>query len=185
MMMVIRWLLLSYLIFLLSGCAETGSKIKSLDGASVYLADYDASRRGELLTIQYGDKQTTRIRSCSEPAPDVALSFLNAIKGSLQLPNGPNGNIDTSFNTTALELAGRDELVLLAREALFRICEASINNTIHDRDVKELFKEVFFNVTRIAELQAEKAKSVAETAKAEAEKAKLQVKAADITEPAK
>jgi hypothetical protein len=81
--------------------------------------------------------------------------------------------VDASFNATALALAGRDDVVLLAREALFRICEAQMNNAIKDSEVKPLFNDVFQQVKEIAVAQASISHSKALAAQAELETARL------------
>ncbi len=80
------------------------------------------------------------------------------------------------MNATAQALAGRDDLVLLAREALFRICEGSLNGSIKADDVKHLFQDVFQQVKEIAVAQSQTAKSKATAAEAEVQKAKIQTK---------
>lgn len=153
------------------GCANISSpsSSKEIDIKKSYWMSYDASRRGSII-ISNG----TNTKSCSEPAPDVALSFVNTLKGSLTTPDGLSAQgVEASFNATALALAGRDDVVLLAREALFRICEANMNGALADNEVKSLFSEVFTQVKEIALAQAESSKSKAEAAKAELETTKL------------
>jgi len=65
-------------------------------------------------------------------------------------------------------LAGRNDVVLLAREALFRICEASLNGEIEKDGVGPLIKYVFDKVAAIATAQAENSKEKAKEAKAKA-----------------
>ena len=131
--------------------------------------NYDASRRGSIIL-----SNGTTTKSCSEPAPDVALSFVNTLKGSLTTPGGLSAQgVDASFSATALALAGRDDVVLLAREALFRICEAQMNNAIKDSEVKPLFNDVFQQVKEIAVAQASISQSKALAAQAELETARL------------
>lgn len=113
-------------------------------------------------------------KSCSEPSPDVALSFVNTLKGSLTTPGGLSAQgVDASLNATAQALAGRDDVVLLAREALFRVCEAHMNGALKEFEVKPLFNDVFQQVKEIAVAQAQNSKSKAEAAKAELETTKL------------
>ena len=155
----------------ISGCANFSptSSANSLESGKSYWLSYDASRRGALV-IAEGQK----IKTCAEPAPDVALSFVNTLKGSLSTPSGVSATgVEAALNATAQALAGRDDVVLLAREALFRICEASINGNIKSEDVKPLFQDVFEQVKQIAVEQAKTAKSKAVEAEAEVQKAKL------------
>jgi hypothetical protein len=82
------------------------------------LVSYPAELRGA-----YFLTDTTKIRYCAEPAPDVGISSTKNF--TVKPPEGAEGNIELS--DTALELGGRTALVLLAREMLYRACEASIN----------------------------------------------------------
>lgn len=154
----------------LTGCANLyppASKRELAPNQSYWL-NYDASRRGTMIVT--GD---AKVKSCSEPAPDVALSFANTFKGSAKAPAGATaGSGEATLNATAMALAGRDELVLLAREALFRICEANLNGTVSDDRVASMFNGVFEGVVKIATEQTKTAASKAKTAEADAEKAK-------------
>jgi hypothetical protein len=155
----------------LTACANLTppSQATPLEAGKSYWLSYDASRRGSIIAPT-GHK----LRSCSEPAPDVAMSFVSSLKGSLTTPGGASATgVDASLNATAQALAGRDDLVLLAREALFRICEASLNGFIQSADVRPLFQDVFQQVKEIAVAQAQTAKSKATTAEAEVMRLKL------------
>ncbi len=80
----------------LVGCANLAppSQATNLEGGKAYWLSYDASRRGSIVVPE---GQT--VRSCSEPAPDVALSFVNSLKGSLTTPGGLSATgIDASLN---------------------------------------------------------------------------------------
>ena len=151
---------------LLASCANLypPSTKKEIDSNKSHWISYDASRRGALVV-----PRTSNIRSCSEPAPDVGLTFVNTLKGSLNNPDGTSvTGVDAAANATVVALAGRNEVVLLAREALFRICEASLNGTIKEEDVAPLIRTVFTEVARIATAQAENSKGKAEEARTNA-----------------
>lgn len=155
----------------LSGCSTfypPASKHELAANQSYWL-NYDASRRGTMIVTG-----AAKVKSCSEPAPDVALSFANNLKGSASAPTGATaGSGEATLNVTAMALAGRDELVLLAREGLFRVCEANLNGTIADDKVLDAFNSVLKGVVDIATKQAATAASKAATADAEVQKAKL------------
>jgi len=144
---------------LLASCANLypPSSKSQIDDKQSYWMSYDASRRGTLVLAE-----GSKTRSCSEPAPDVGLSFVNSVKGDLTTPGGTSvTGLDAAANATVVALAGRNDVVLLAREALFRICEASLNGTIRPGDVRPLFITVFEQVTKIAEASADESKSKA------------------------
>lgn len=153
-----RYFRLYLTILLLTGCANFTPPISQkpvIQNGSQWLT-YDASRRGTLLVAENG-----RItRSCAEPAPDTATSYANSLKGTLKTPGGTSAeSVDAAINSTALALAGRDNLVLLAREALFRLCEARANGDISTKRYADIFQDVLEQIKQISE--AEKAKSLA------------------------
>lgn len=65
---------------------------------------------------------------CAEPPPDVAQSIAASFAAKLKVPKD-QGEVDASASriATALELSGRSELTLLAREMLYRNCELAVN----------------------------------------------------------
>ncbi|WP_339074957.1 hypothetical protein [Teredinibacter turnerae] len=139
---------------------------------------------------------------CSEPVPDIAMS--NALKlaldasstqsaetaattgddsasGSVSNALGLKGSSDAS--TTALELAGRTQIVLLAREFIASNCKARANGWIDDSAFKDSQDKIIEQIT--AMITTEKVKAEAEKAKAEAVKSavKLDPKAlANVTD---
>lgn len=172
-MRVLRTLIVMFAI-ILCGCAtfSAPSSEKELKPNQSYWMSYDATRRGSVIVA--GD---STVKTCSEPAPDVAMSFANALKGDFKVTDKASATgVDAALNATAMALAGRDDVVLLAREALFRICEASINGTINESDVKTLFEDVFKQVEAIAVAQASKARSDAAAEQSKTEQLKEQLK---------
>lgn len=146
---------------MLASCANLypPSTKKEIDASTSYWISYDASRRGALVVPRSSD-----IRSCAEPAPDVGLTFVNSLKGNLTKPDGTAvTGAEATASATVVALAGRNEVVLLAREALFRICEASLNGTVSDGEVKPLIELVFTKVSEIAKDRAKEAKANALT----------------------
>lgn len=61
----------SSVVIFLSGCANfiAPAREHSLDPSKQYWFDYDASRRGAVMV-----PNTAKIKMCSEPSPDVALT---------------------------------------------------------------------------------------------------------------
>lgn len=153
-----------FMLLASAGCTNLTSPSSAtvLEPGSAYWLSYDASRRGTVVV-----PANSTIKSCSEPAPDVGLSFANSLKGGLELPSGAKvSDIEVALNATAMALAGRDDVVLLAREALFRICEANLNGSISAAEVPSLLKTVFDAVKEIAVAQAQKAEGEAKKAQA-------------------
>lgn len=152
-------------IVCISGCAVLSppSSSTGLETNHSYWFSYDASRRGAIVLTK-----DSQVKICSEPSPDVAMSFVNTLKGNFTTPGGSSAQgVDAALNATAAALAGRDDVVLLAREALFRICEAHMNGAIESKDVKPLFQDVFQQVKEIAQAQARTAEGKAAATKTE------------------
>lgn len=149
-----RTLLLLPIVFGVAGCANftRPASIHQLSANSRYWVSYDSSRRGAWLATN----DAGHVTSCAEPAPDVALSFNSGLKGSLEVSGAKATGIDASAAATAAALAGRDNIVLLAREALFRICEQTAMGNIDKSQIKPLFQDVFEQTKQIAIAQAQK-----------------------------
>lgn len=142
---------------LLSGCA-TFSPLTShqyIGDKSGQWLTYDSTRRGTLIVRSPDGK----VRSCSEPAPDTAYSFTNALKANVE-SGGTTAGTDISLAANIAELAGRDNLVLLARDAMYRLCEASANGMISTEQYATLYSAVLAQVANIATASKERSASV-------------------------
>lgn len=120
--------------------------------------------------------------TCAEPAPDIALSdTLKLITGitsdttaaitgndgaSTNAGNKISLNNDLQTTTAALELAGRTQTVLLAREFLYRTCEAASNKWLEPKDVKEAHEKILQQITGLIEIDKKKAETSAAIATA-------------------
>lgn len=117
---------------------------KELKNGTIWLT-YDASRRGTLV-VPISTK--TSYHFCAEPVPDVALTLANKIKLGVKQPaNDISANGSVDLGAVASALNGRTETVLLAREAMFRLCEASLNGAIP----KEKYTEHFGAILKLVE----------------------------------
>ncbi|MDD5395614.1 MAG: hypothetical protein PHE17_21545 [Thiothrix sp.] len=115
--------------------------------------------------------------SCAEPGPDVAMSdtfklITGITSDTSSTINGGGGksasagnkvalNNDLQTSTTALELAGRTQTVLLAREFLYRTCEAASNNWITGAQVNAAHTEILKQITGLIETDKKKAETTA------------------------
>lgn len=135
----------------------------------------------QLRTISIKKKDNSFI-ACSEPGPDVALSDTFKLVTGISADNSTGAtdgttnssanstqkigvNNDLQASTAALELAGRTQVVLLAREFMFRTCEAASNGWLTSEIVQKNHEKVIDNITKL--IESDKAK--ADTAKAKAE----------------
>ena len=87
---------------------------------------YSASIRGT-----YFKSTDAASKFCAEPAPDVALDTLQKFAAELNVKvegsGEGGGKVSSEVGSKVVELAGRTQLILLARELLYRACELSLN----------------------------------------------------------
>ena len=137
-------------LLLTTGCANFSPLVtqRAIPQNGPHLITYDSSRRGTLFTVENG-KVTA---ACAEPAPDTAYNFSNAFKATGKGGKTPaEVSVDVALTATALQLAGRDNLVLLTREAMFRLCEAQANKFFDNAAYAERFGTILEQITAIAE----------------------------------
>ena len=101
--------------------------------------------------------------ACAEPAPDAGHSFTTSLKldGS---SGGTTIGADAAAAATLVALAGRDNLVLMTRETMFRLCEARANGFIDDEQYNARFEQLLNKIVEIAEAvksQSEATKAMA------------------------
>jgi hypothetical protein len=116
---------------------------------------------------------------CSEPTPDSTLSDtfkmvteatsdttsgLAAGTQSVNASEKLNLKNDLQTSTTALELAGRTQTVLLAREFLYRTCEAAANGWLGPTEVKDAHNKVIEQITGLIKTDQKKAETTAAVA---------------------
>jgi len=175
-------MLVVLLLSSLSGCALTPQKHAELSPTN------EMKGLGEIVTLPAQlrtigiKKNNNTFVSCAEPGPDVALSdTFKMITGitsdtSASASNGTNNSSTSATNksgisndlqltTTALELAGRTQTVLLAREFMFRTCEAAANGWIDSVVVKDNHTKIIDGITNLIKSENTKA----ETARTKAE----------------
>lgn len=146
------------------GCSlpQTHAKLLSSDNP-VKVVTYPAALRGAYI-IEPGKAS----RYCAEPAPDVAIDAIQRM--TAQLSADVQGKVKADANVTAeltqnvVQLAGRTELIMLAREMLYRACELSVNTPTSAQEMKEMYLRVAQLVQNLGE--AERIRAEAELTKA-------------------
>ena len=107
-------------------------------------------------------------RMCAEPPPDVALDSLQDIAGKLNLKapevGEAGGELSAKITADVVQLAGRSQLLSLAREMLYRACELSNNSKIPPEESVKLYQAVVDLVRDLGE--AEKDLAAAERLRA-------------------
>lgn len=105
------------------------------------------------------------VRYCAEPPPDIALN--RALEAAVSAQKaGISAEASANLSSSAIELAGRSQTVLLARELLYRACEMHLNGVLQASDVKDNFAAVIELIGELGEATVEAAS--AEKIKAEA-----------------
>ncbi len=145
---------------LLQGCSTPQRQAKVLQvNPTVQAITYPSDVRGAYV-IQREDG----VKVCAEPAPDVALDSLQKLTAELSARLAPTeegkAKVSSELSAKVVQLAGRTELLLLARELLYRACELSNNAHVDDRTVVELYDRVARLVEHLG--QADKASAEAE-----------------------
>lgn len=142
---------------ILSGCANFTSPARehTLDN-KMYWFDYDASRRGAVIV-----PTTASIKMCSEPSPDVALTLISKLEASLEKTGAGKAGGSAEFSASVVKLAERTQMVMFLREALYRLCEQSLNQQFTPSEVLTTYNKVIDTAKAIADTDRDKAKATA------------------------
>lgn len=148
----------SSIAVLLSGCANLTSPARehSLDASKQYWFDYDATRRGAIMV-----PDSAKIKMCSEPSPDAALNLISKLEASLEKTGVGKAEGSAEFNASVVKLAERTQMVMFLREALYRLCEQSLNQQFTKEEVLSAYDKVIDTAKAIADADRDKAKAAA------------------------
>lgn len=163
---------------ILSGCAvfTPPYSIKELKSGKNYVVNYDASRRGILVSVIPDGKNTVdggkgaKIYACSEPVPDVSVTQIVSANGNVGKAGATVAQGEANFSALQQEMGGRSPAVLLGRDALYRICEFGRNvNQVDAKQMADLTRTEFLYTTlvAVAEAQAAVAKAQGQVAVAQ------------------
>jgi hypothetical protein len=137
-------LLVATAAMLVSGCASLTSPARKsrLDPGHSYWFDYDATRRGMVFSVSTDHAGNAVVRTCGEPAPDVAMQMVASAAVEADVPDGNSGKVQAAGAQAAKLLSERTQMVMFFREALFRVCEISMNQNLAPADVVTLYKHI-------------------------------------------
>lgn len=145
---------------LLKGCSlfpQREARVERQEDG-VIVVTYPAEMRGAYLIP--GEKIVT---VCSEPAPDVALKSVSELSGKLGADVTGTGKLDAQavakVAAEAFQLAGRTQLVLVAREMLYSLCTVSRNNKLTPEQIAAVYTEVSKVITTLAEADKKNAQA--------------------------
>jgi hypothetical protein len=116
-------------MLLSAGCAlpQKKANVVNIEKQGIAAITYPTELRGAYFVIR-----DDKVLYCAEPAPDIALDTLQKLASELsgKLPSGQEltAKIDSELSSKVVQLAGRTELILLAREMLYRACELTLNH---------------------------------------------------------
>jgi len=153
--MKIGLLAIAVLSSLISGCANFTSpaRARALEPGQPYWLDYDATRRGAIIF-----PDSSKLKTCSEPSPDVALTMVAKLEASAGKESGADATAKTEFDTSVVKLAERTQMVMFLRESLYRLCEQSLNHDFTKEEVLSAYNNVIDTARAIAEADRERAK---------------------------
>jgi hypothetical protein len=120
------------LIVMISGCANWTSVYHrtEFDEKGVVM---DAKQRA-IVVKKWEGGSIRKSFACAEPSPDALASFAASIAAEVQKPEVIEGAIKAAFGDSASSLGGRTATIQLFRDALFRACEALMNNAIEETE---------------------------------------------------
>jgi hypothetical protein len=154
-------LFITTILLLTQACSSlqpSGSKVLQVGKSNNRVVTFPSNRRGA-----YFIDKNSQMKFCAEPAPDVARESFRELSARINANIDPSTKVDAAaqsrLDAKALELAGRTELLLVAREMLYRACELSLNNDISEETVLRLYT----NVSELIRALALKDKKQAET----------------------
>jgi len=155
-----KMILMMLSCIILFGCSHK----HSLFNYKGYWIENDASRRGVIII-----PKDLQIRICSEPSPDVALGVMTNISIPKEADTGSAYSL--SVNTDPTPLDGRTQVVLFLREAMYRLCELSINYPEISADsMQSMYDKVIDQARKLADaVQQEATEKAIESRKALAE----------------
>lgn len=140
---------------LLSGCAalQPSTSVHTVATSQPTFVDMDASRRGVIII----PKPNGGYQFCAEPSPDVALETVTKMLVEAKT-NGSNvdAKAEAEFRTAVVQLSKTAVSVRFLREALYRVCEQSVNQNLSAEQVTSLYTIAISTALKLAEADAAK-----------------------------
>jgi len=149
---------LATLALTLAGCAVAPSvRVHPIVASQPSVVDLDASARA-IIILPRPDGKGNFV--CSEPSPDVAMSAIASMVAQVKLAN-PNVDASTQaqFQTAVIDLAHRSQVLQFEREALFRLCEQSMNQNLSSDQIFQLYQVAMQTALKMAESELTKNKA--------------------------
>lgn len=96
---------------------------------------------------------------CAEPFPDTALESVAKFAGKIDVKKTGKAEIDSELSIKVVELAGRSQLVLLARELLYRTCELAANGKLKPEQIVAQNNSIIALIARLGQADLTKAQA--------------------------
>lgn len=148
----------------LGGCGmfDTGqekAKVLNLPTDKPAVVSYTGTVRGAYISPANGN--STKIRYCAEPPPDVAVDALRELgaklSGTIAEKGEASAELRSKIENKITELSGRSEVILLTRELLYRQCELFANGALSEAQIQQSFPDIVKAVVALAQAEKEKA----------------------------
>lgn len=167
-----------------SGCASLTSpaRMSRLQPGHSYWFDYDASRRGMVLAITNDKAGNAVVRTCAEPAPDVAMQIAANASLEANTPGATSASAGGTAAQAARILSERTQMVMFFREALFRVCEISLNQDLSSEHVVTLYQHIIDTALKLGSDKAFEVDMVRAVAELEQHKAERELAAERVKE---
>jgi hypothetical protein len=141
-MRTILYGMVGILVLVLSGCANPQREVKimGIDPPAPSVVIYPSDLRGA-----YVVKENSQVKFCAEPVPDVALDSIQKMTANLKATLGGqpiDAAVSGELTAKVVELAGRTQLLLIAREMLYRACELSLNYNANQDTALRMYETV-------------------------------------------
>jgi hypothetical protein len=117
---------------------------------------YDSRGRGAYLDVKGGE-----LRVCAEPFPDVTANLEAMSRGAFgaslraAIPGAPEAGVSNESSTHAssklADVATRTEILLVLREAMYRLCEMRMNGDLDGTQAVAVFDYILRTVRVLGE----------------------------------
>ncbi len=93
----------------------------------------DAKQRA-IVVKQWRGGAIRKSFACAEPSPDAMASFAASLGAEVKDPKAIEAAVRAAFGDSAASLGGRTATIQLFRDALYRACEALMNDAIEEAE---------------------------------------------------
>jgi hypothetical protein len=146
--------LLMSAILVLAGCANftNSAFVKEMSPEELSGLVTDSTRR---VILVFPGVNGGHPRVCAEPPPDVVFEYANRALAEGKFREIAGGKLESESSATIENVTHPEKLraILIFREAMYRLCEASINHDLTPEQMERAAASVLKVVARIAEAE--------------------------------